>query len=587
MERHFYRRGERVTVNEVDGVVAVKADEIARSGTGLERLGEMAAGAGVEAPDLEVADEEASALARAGWVLVRPSEAIASAHESRDMPEHVNDVGTVFQEDGHILIGSRSLTVQMNPDMSVEDARSRLEEQGLVILRELRFAPNQFEVQVPAGADLVDVANLLQENDDTVFAEPTFVEFIGQRLRPSDPTYPQQWQLDNTGDAGGTAGADISAEEAWDVTRGGGVRLAVIDNGFDVSHPDLAEGIVAESGFFDGDDEFQQTLTGYPDSDHGTFCAGMAAARQNNDIDGCGSAPDAELMLVASSNDQVGTQVTLARAVAYAADPSTEVEDADPATGAGVISSSLGPNGANWALTSVLENAIVFAASNGRQGLGTSIFWASSNGTNVDTASDQVVSHPDVIAVGRSRRTDTEDDTARGEELDFLAPGVDVVSTASGGGTRTATGCSFAAPLAAGVGALVISVNPDLAAREVRDILRLTCDKIGGVDYQNAHHLDYGCGRVNAHRAVLLAIPPWPGRFLRQPPPISGRDVRQWQQQMAARGHGLVVDGIYGSGSDQACRELQRNADLTVDGVVGPVTWRKTWSAPVDPTVDP
>jgi hypothetical protein len=94
-----------------------------------------------------------------------------------------------------------------------------------------------------------------------------------------------------------------------------------------------------------------------------------------------------------------------------------------------------------------------------------------------------------------------------GEELDFLAPGGSVVSTASGGGTRTDTGTSFAAPLAAGVGALVLSINPDLTAEEMRRILRDTCDKIGGVNYNAAgHHDDYGFGRINAFRAVIQAM---------------------------------------------------------------------------------
>ena len=64
----------------------------------------------------------------------------------------------------------------------------------------------------------------------------------------------------------------------------------------------------------------------------------------------------------------------------------------------------------------------MFAARQGRRGRGTPIFWASSNGNNVDIGLQQVVSHRDVIAVGRSRRTDIEDNSARGAQLDLLAP---------------------------------------------------------------------------------------------------------------------------------------------------------------------
>jgi len=503
VERFFYRRGDRVTITEMENVVAVQRSSGDERDIGA--LSEPVAGPGVTDPVLEIDAEEARGFAGAGWAFVRPEPEMAGVRELREIPD---DVGGVYQQvDGHVLVGTRALTVQLDPTLDPDQARARLEERGLTVVRELRFAPNQFEVEAAAGADVIDVANALQESDDTVYAEPTFVEFIGQRLTPTDPTYAQQWHLDNTGAGGGTAGADISAEQAWDFARGAGVRLAVIDNGFDVTHGDLSGGIAPQSGFFDNRSNFQQSLTNYPDNDHGTFCAGMAAARQNNGLDGCGSAPEADLILVASRADQVGTQATLARAVAYAADPTMEVVGDDPANGADVIVSSLGPNGANWALTTVLDNAVRFVATRGRKGLGTPIFWASSNGTNVDIALDQVVSHPDVIAVGRSRNNDTEGNSARGDELDFLAPGVSVVSTASGGGTRTDTGTSFAAPLAAGVGALVVSVNPGLTAVEVRDIMQLTCDKVGGATYDaNGHNLDYGYGRVNGFRAVIQAM---------------------------------------------------------------------------------
>jgi hypothetical protein len=508
MERYFYRRGDRVPVTEVEGVVAVQVDESLRAAADFGDIGELATEERAEQPTIEINEEEATGLSASGWIFVRPLAAIESARGTRDMPDRVREINPVYQqEDGHVLIGTQTLTVQFSEQLSPEETRTRIEEEGLTIVRELRFSPNQFEVEIPTGADVLDVANSLQESEDTVYAEPTFVEYIGQRFIPTDPTYAQQWHLNNTGGGGGVAGADIAAEEAWNFTRGAGIRLAVIDNGFDVAHTDLSAGIVAESGFFDSAGNFQQTLTNFPDNDHGTFCAGMAAARHNNGIDGCGSAPESALMLVAARPDQVGTQATLARAVAYAANPSMEVAGADPATGADIIVSSLGPNGANWALTTVLQNAIVFAARRGREGRGTPIFWASSNGSNVDIAQDQVVSHPEVIAVGRSRRNDVEDNSARGEELEFLAPGVSVVSTASGGGTRTDTGTSFAAPLSAGVGALVLSINPDLSAHALRQIVRDTCDKIGGATYdQNGHNLDYGYGRVNAFRAVVEAI---------------------------------------------------------------------------------
>jgi hypothetical protein len=293
------------------------------------------------------------------------------------------------------------------------------------------------------------------------------------------------------------------------MTRGAGVRLAVVDNGFDVDHPDLAAAVVAQSGFFQmdggGNVNFTQGLVGYPDGNHGTFCAGMPIARANNTQGGCGVANQAEFLAVACLVDQTGTQATLARAIAYAADPTQEVAGADPNDGAEVISCSLGPNGADWDMTQTLQDAIDFAVTNGRGGLGTPIFWAVSNG-NFQIQFDEVCAYGNTIAVGRSTRNDLEDNSAFGPELDFLATGVDVRSTQSGGGYGNGTGTSYAAPVAAGVGALVLAVNPDLTWQQVRQAIRDTCDKIGGVVYDaNGRNDDYGFGRVNAARAVCEA----------------------------------------------------------------------------------
>jgi subtilisin family serine protease len=505
MERFFYRRGQRIVVEHLDDVVAVRDEGAATTDRGAVMAGDDAGDGAAIAPEtLGIGTDQAEALIASGWRMMPAFDATRAERGARDADR--DGSAQVYLDGDRVLLGRRELVVKLDQGLSDDEARTVIDNAGLSIIRVLRFAPNTFEVRIGDGADLLDVANGLQEREDVIYAEPSMEEHIGQRLTPTDPTYAQQWHLNNTGGGGAVAGADISAEEAWDYTTGAGVRIAVIDNGFDVGHDDLADGIVDESGFFNGAGDFVQGTANYPDDDHGTFCAGMAGARQNNGTDGSGSAPDSELLLLASLVDQLGSQATLARAVAYAADPRTEIDDADPSAGADVIVCSLGPSGAVWNLTSVLDDALVFAARWGRAGRGCPVLWAASN-SNVDVASDEVVSHPDVSAVSRSRNTDLEDNSARGDEIEFLAPGRNVVSTASGGGTRTDSGTSFAAPLAAGVGALVLSINPHLSALDVRQILRSSCDKIGGVAYDDrGHHPDYGHGRVNAFRAVTHAL---------------------------------------------------------------------------------
>ncbi len=284
---------------------------------------------------------------------------------------------------GRIFLGSDRLSVRLRADLTADAAAAVLRARGLEVLNRLKFAPNLFEVRVAPGKDFLEASVELSANPDFEYAEPQFIEHIPGRLVPTDPEYNQQWHLNNTGQDGGTAGADISAEDAWDMTRGAGVRLAVVDNGFDVSHPDLAAAIAPTSGFF------QMDGMGARSSARARRLSGQ---RPRDLLRGHGYGPSEQrggrvrcrepghFIAVACLGDQVGTQATLARAIAYAADPTQEVAGANAADGADVISCSLGPNGADWEMTQTLQDAIDFAVTNGRGGLGTPIFWAVTNG---------------------------------------------------------------------------------------------------------------------------------------------------------------------------------------------------------------
>ncbi|MFI6318656.1 N-acetylmuramoyl-L-alanine amidase [Nonomuraea sp. NPDC050556] len=75
--------------------------------------------------------------------------------------------------------------------------------------------------------------------------------------------------------------------------------------------------------------------------------------------------------------------------------------------------------------------------------------------------------------------------------------------------------------------------------------------------------------------------PPFPGRLLSFPPVTRGDDVKTWQRQMKKRGWNIEVDGVYGADSRDVCRRFQRNQGIEDDGVVGPVTWKLAWEAPL------
>ncbi|MEO9529064.1 MAG: S8 family serine peptidase, partial [Roseibium sp.] len=118
---------------------------------------------------------------------------------------------------------------------------------------------------------------------------------------------------------------------------------------------------------------------------------------------------------------------------------------------------------------------------------------------------DEVCSHPDTIAIGRSTEADTDDSSGYGRELEFLATGARVRLPSGNGGYGFKHGTSFAAPCAAGVAALMLSVNSQLTARELRQMMRNSCDKIGTLPYILGRNARFGWGRISARRAVEAA----------------------------------------------------------------------------------
>ncbi len=388
------------------------------------------------------------------------------------------------------------------------------------------FAPSLYNVQLGDDVDPLAAAEQMRNIPGVVHVEPEMLECVSHRQQPDDLRYRRQWQWNNTGDQvpHSQQGADVKAPSAWNHATGQGIRLAVIDSGMDVEHPDLSGALyrdvngILRGGYYTYDANgivgFEPGLDQFPPSPHGTACAGMALARSNS-IGVRGIAYEASLIPVATVHYGLDSQVTLARAIRYAADSSQEPADQGPTIGADIVSVSLGPNAAAWPLSIWLQDAIDFAVTHGRGGKGTPIFWSVSNVWDSITG-DRVLSYPSTIAVGKTNAWDVVEASAHGAELDFVAPGVEVHTTVSGGSPRwgnylSVTGTSFAAPCAAGIAALILQSAPDLTWQEVRQIMRDTCDKVGQQDGRvvydaNGHHPQYGYGRLNAYEAAQRAL---------------------------------------------------------------------------------
>ncbi|TMJ00061.1 MAG: hypothetical protein E6G97_20990 [Alphaproteobacteria bacterium] len=399
-------------------------------------------------------------------------------------------VTRVFVADERLLLETSRVIVRFMPD-AIEKRGEILERHHLVEVETAALPADTVKAAVLAG-EAREASLRLMKEAGVVYAEPDFIEQIGQRYTPAHLDVAKQWHHTNLGSAA-----------AWDHSKGDGIAIAVIDNGFDVNHPDLKFGPL--SGWFrptadQKDADFVAGTQGMADKKHGTACAGMISTREGSASGGCGIAFRSRLSMIACLVDQVGPQSTLASAIGQAAG----LRPGAPA-GCDIISCSLGPsNDARWTLREVLADAIEQAATRGRNGKGCAIFWACTNG-NFPISSDGVCSHPDVIAVGRSTQGDSDDACGFGKELEFLAPGVKVWIPTSGGIYQTMTGTSFAAPCAAGVAALALAANKALTARDLRQVMRESCDKVGSLPYIDGRNLRFGYGRINAEKAVAAA----------------------------------------------------------------------------------
>jgi len=397
------------------------------------------------------------------------------------------------------------LQLQSNDDESTMRRLAR--ELGLEVRGRRGLAPNQWLLTVPrlARVDPIEAATALQESPATRWAQVDWLRQRANRYIPSDPEFPSQWHLENTGQAGGIPGHDLNATGAWDYSLGSSdVIIAVLDSGIQPDHPDLVDDLVAGYDFIDGDDNPSSS------DSHGTKCAGAAAAPDQG-IGVVGTCPGCRIMPI--------------RMLGVGDAGEADAHDFAVSNGAWVISNSWGPldgTGAPAEIPAVVAAAIDYATSEGRGGRGVAIFWASGNGHPVDTCSDDgYVSYPSTIAIGASTNEGQRAGYSEScPELNLSAPsngGTAAITTTTTGSDYSSSfgGTSAAAPVAAGVGGLILSSIPELSWDSLRDLLQGTATKIdpGDANYDSEGHSElYGYGRIDAQAAVeaeivLLSLP--------------------------------------------------------------------------------
>ncbi|RMH37791.1 MAG: peptidase S8 [Nitrospirae bacterium] len=429
------------------------------------------------------------------------------------------------------VLYTENFFVKFEDDCRPTTCRRVLREFGLTMKRTLEYARNAFFVSAPEGTGqrTFDIAQRLLAHKQVEYCHPELIRQVRERI-----AFPQQWHLKDTVIDGHRINAHAHVEEAWALSQGEGVTIAVIDDGVDIEHEEFQTSgkIVAPLDVTRGTDDPRPSATG----NHGTACAGVACADGLHGASGV--APKSRLMPIRLASG-LGSQAE-ADAFFWAAQH-----------GADVISCSWGPPDGPWwdehdprhdqvvPLPDSTRLAIDWAVTQGRNGKGCVITWAAGNG-NEPVDRDGYASYPKVVAVAacsdRSKKSVYSDfgqaiwcafpsndfeqprtpgiwTTDRRGNAGYN-PGQPTKGDGQGHYTNRFGGTSSACPGAAGVAALVLARQPALRWDEVKDILKRACDRIdpqGGSYDDTGHSPFYGYGRLNAQKAVLLAQPEQPG----------------------------------------------------------------------------
>jgi len=314
---------------------------------------------------------------------------------------------------------------------------------------------------------------------------------VGQVLdipnRPSDPGFPLQYALYNLGQSidgvPGLMGADVNALKAWHLSTGSGhVTIAVLDAGVSYAHPDLIHKIA---------DTHNVTGIGSPNdandvfNSHGTHVAGIAAAASDNQQGMTGMSWGSPIMAVKVANLLGFTSdVWLGQGLIWAADNEARVA---------VVSIGLDSGGdfLHAAVKYATERGLVICASAGNSG---------------QPGVKYPARYPETIAVAATDHLDRlAEFSTTGPEVTVAAPGVEIYSTwddiFSPPTYITQSGTSSAAPLVAGIVALMISENPSLNTERITQLLQWAVIDLGPTGRDNG----FGIGRIDAHRAIGAA----------------------------------------------------------------------------------
>jgi hypothetical protein len=432
----------------------------------------------------------------------------------------------LVEEDGQtIVLYTENIFIKFMDGIKAEVCRKILDRFRLSVKQKPGYAPNAYFVATPqnTGLEVFKISEKLLKMKEVELCHPELI-----RKKALKVISPLQWHLKPATINGNKINADVNAEEAQKLSSGKNIIIALIDDGFDIDHPEFSRKgkVVYPKDMSSGSIDPRPR---YSHENHGTACSGVATA---SGIKASGVAPGALLMPVRLSSN-LGS-IAESNAFKWAAD-----------NGADIISCSWGPADGDWSnpndpshktyadLPDSTRLAMDYAVAKGRNGKGCTITFAAGNG-NEDIKYDGYASYQKVIAVAAcndTNRRSVYSDFGKSVWCSFpssdlgyapfhhpepLTNGIyttDRVGEAGynpfGDYTDDFGGTSSSCPGVAGTVALMLSANPDLSWKQIREIIKETCEKIDIFDGKydsHGHSKFYGYGKVNAEKAVRKAL---------------------------------------------------------------------------------
>jgi hypothetical protein len=381
---------------------------------------------------------------------------------------------------------SENILVRFTQTLTQSQVQGKASQLGLAKVRSFSMVPVHV-MQINDGMTVSQKLQQVRADASVAYAEPNFK--LQSFRSPNDPSYASLWGMNNTGQTGGTPGADINAEDAWDRTTGNATPIvAIIDSGIDYNHPDLAANMWEGIGYdFANDDDDPMD-----DHGHGTHVAGTVGAVGNNGVGVAGVAWRTRLMAL---------KFLAAGGFGFTDDAIAAIEYA-VANGAKISNNSWGGYGYSQALFDAIQ-----AAGNAGH-----LFVAAAGNSNFsnDILPAYPASYPlpNIISVASMDHNGNRSPVSNYgvNTVHLAAPGSAILSTMPNSSYGSMSGTSMASPHVAGVASLILSQNPGASYAALRAaILNSVTASSNWVDFvMTGGILDSGSAVGGAGTPVLL-----------------------------------------------------------------------------------